>query len=254
MTAKTFRESGLKGFYNGMGVVCLIGGPASALFFWSYELSKRLIETATNLKNQMAINFISANIAEGISCLLWVPIDVIKERLQVQDEVKTYKYKNSLDAITSIIRSESYMSLYRAYGATIVAFGPFIGINMMTYEKLKEYFKKEKVPITFVQSFMMAFISGILASVVTSPLDIARLRMQIQRNQNTVHFMDDQSHHAYKSVLEGIYKIAKRESFLALWRGCFARIIHMSAQAAINLSLLEKVRKQLIETFYYENR
>jgi len=53
----------------------------------------------------------------------------------------------------------------------------------------------------------------------------------------------------YRNVFVGIYKISSREGIFALWRGCGARIMHMSGQAAVNLTLLEKIRGYLIRTF-----
>jgi hypothetical protein len=76
-------------------------------------------------------------IAEVISCVLWVPIDILKERLQVQSELGTYKYKNTFDAIRQIHQKEGFFALYRAYGATVMAFGPYTGISLAFYDKFK---------------------------------------------------------------------------------------------------------------------
>ena len=76
-------------------------------------------------------------IAEAVSCVLWVPIDILKERLQVQSELGTYKYKNTFDAIKQIHQKEGFFALYRAYGATIMAFGPYTGISLAFYDKFK---------------------------------------------------------------------------------------------------------------------
>ena len=50
----------------------------------------------------------------------------------------TFKYKNDLDAIRQILRSEGTRGLYRAYGATVMSFGPFSALYFLFYEKLKE--------------------------------------------------------------------------------------------------------------------
>lgn len=76
-------------------------------------------------------------IAETVSCVLWVPIDILKERLQVQHELKSYHYKNTFDAIRQISKGEGFLGLYRAYGATVMAFGPYTGISLALYDKIK---------------------------------------------------------------------------------------------------------------------
>lgn len=57
--------------------------------------------------------FISGLMAETVSCLFWLPIDVVKERMQVQRELGLYRYKNGLDAVTTIIKTEGVVGLYR---------------------------------------------------------------------------------------------------------------------------------------------
>jgi hypothetical protein len=61
------------------------------------------------------------------SCLLWVPIDVVKERMQIQRVPKLGQagtdalaagaprvYRNSWDALVTIVRSEGIRSVYKA--------------------------------------------------------------------------------------------------------------------------------------------
>ena len=50
----------------------------------------------------------------------------------------TFKYKNDIDAIRQIIKIEGMRGLYRAYGATVMSFGPFSALYFLFYEKFKE--------------------------------------------------------------------------------------------------------------------
>lgn len=53
------------------------------------------------------ISFISGMMAETISCIFWLPIDVIKERLQVQSNLKAFNYTN-----TFVILLKSHKGCY----------------------------------------------------------------------------------------------------------------------------------------------
>ena len=125
-----FREEGLRGLYRGVGITVVAGGPGAALYFTSFERFKSLLRKATGLEQSFFISFCSAILAEVVSCTVWVPIDVIKERMQVMTQLQTYKYRNTFDAISQISKTEGVRGLYKAYGATVLAFGPFIGISM----------------------------------------------------------------------------------------------------------------------------
>jgi hypothetical protein len=226
----------------------LMGAPASCLFFGSYESLKYLFRQNRMNGNDMLINFMSGMGAEAISCVLWLPIDVIKERLQVQAEIKTYQYTNAMDALRQITKKEGVLGLYRAYGATVIAFGPFIATNLTMYEKAKQLFGF-KQDVTMLQNFVVAFFTGSIASLVTNPMDIAKVRMQVQRAEMSSRGDNilEKGRFAYRNVFHGMYRLTREEGMLALWKGCTARVLYMSAQAAINLSLLDKIRSKLLQ-------
>jgi hypothetical protein len=47
-----------------------------------------------------ALTYLCAGFAaEAVSCVLWLPIDVVKERLQVQKNLGIYSYSGSVNAI-----------------------------------------------------------------------------------------------------------------------------------------------------------
>lgn len=94
-------------------------------------------------------------IAECLACVLYVPVDVCKERLQVQSNLtallrERYQrahpqltpsivstrvisemkeaglyYSSSIDALITIMKREGWRGIYKGYGATISSFGPY---------------------------------------------------------------------------------------------------------------------------------
>ena len=75
-----------------------------------------------------------------------------------------YSYSNSFDAFKQIIRQEKFVGLYRAYGATILAFGPFVGLNLTLFERVKEYFKGKNESFGFIKGFFSALLTGMTFS------------------------------------------------------------------------------------------
>eukprot|EP01017_Pseudomicrothorax_dubius_P034827 TRINITY_DN4812_c0_g2_i2.p1 TRINITY_DN4812_c0_g2~~TRINITY_DN4812_c0_g2_i2.p1 ORF type:complete len:203 (-),score=28.03 TRINITY_DN4812_c0_g2_i2:62-670(-) len=126
-TAKqTMATEGIAGFYRGIGIAIAGSLPAGALYFGTYEWSKHLLQEKKIFgESQTLCYFFSGLIAETVSCIFWVPVDVIKERMQVQANLKTYHYRNTFDAIYKISKGEGLRGLYKAYGATIGSFGPY---------------------------------------------------------------------------------------------------------------------------------
>lgn len=64
--------------------------------------------------------------------------------MQVQSEVKVYSYRNPIDALKKIHLSEGIIGLYRAFGATLLFFGPFSAIFFATFEQMKKWIVKNK--------------------------------------------------------------------------------------------------------------
>ena len=164
----------------------------------------------------------------------------------------------------SIINQEGFFNLYKAYFATVLSFGTYFGINLMIYEHFKDQIKRERLrqrekqPITderlvrvelrLWENLLLSFSSGVVASVATNPLDVPKLRMQIQRaemGQNRIKDLKE-GLYGYRNVFHGIYLIVRREGILSLWRGVGARILHMSIQSTVHLTLMEQLRQRIL--------
>ena len=110
----------------------------------------------------------------------------------------TFKYKSDADALRQILRTEGTRGLYRAYGATVMSFGPFSALYFLFYEKFKEravsfstedYLKKmrqegeegkaasHQQDVSMTTAMLCSMQAGVCASFVTNPLDLAKLRL-----------------------------------------------------------------------------
>ena len=235
----TMNTEGLKGLYKGLNIAVLGSLPATCIYFTTYELSKNaLTQSEIFGKNPFFVYFWSGIAAETVSCVFFVPIDVIKERLQVQENLKLYNYNGTLDAFRTILRSEGVRGIYKAYGATVASFGPFSAFYFLFYEKFKEYFVGEKKEIGFLNSLFCASLAGSLSAVLTNPLDIAKVRMQVVRATGNSMF-------PYKNMFHGIYLIYMTEGLRALFQGSLARVMFHTPNTAIVMSLLELIRLKL---------
>jgi hypothetical protein len=64
--------------------------------------------------------------------------------------------------------------------------------------------------------------AGCLAGTLTNPLDMAKLRLQVQRAGSSTKSSSFQ----YKNLFDAVFKIAKNEGPSALLNGAFARIVY----------------------------
>lgn len=244
-----YKAEGIKGLYRGLPFSCLAGGPASGLYFYIYDRSKKTLSRLTHTENSFLVGFTSGIIAESISCVLWVPIDVIKERLQVQSLLKTYKYEGSIDAVRQIHRQEGLRALYKAYGATLLTFGPFTGISLALYDLFKNKWAGPEGSLGLGQSFLMSSTAGLIASVVTNPLDVVKVRMQVQRAELAPGQRLEQGRFNYRNAFHGLGLLFKGEGVIGLFKGVVGRILFGASTSALHLSLNDFVKYRLLKNF-----
>ena len=179
----------------------------------------------------------------------------------MQSDLKLYHYKNDLDAIKQIRHTEGVRGLYRAYGATVMSFGPYSALYFMLYEKSKgllvandptTYLRKihkeddkaieasHQKDIGFFKSMACSIFAGGTASVMTNPLDIAKLRLQVQRAGLKGGGSTKDYH--YQHMIDAIFKIGKEEGVRALFNGSSARVLYHVPMTAISMSILEEVK------------
>lgn len=208
----TLAEEGLRGLYRGFGAVTVLGTPAVCMYITSYDVLKKGLGTDESQYPFLG-HFLAGMGAEAFSCLLFVPVDVVKERLQVQRSDSTSSsrssssgssgsagtspassrlssapptYSGSLDALRVIARTEGLLGLYKGYYATLASFGPFSAFYFVFYEQARNvvsdaYGKDRSTQLPVEGTLAASAAAGAAASVVTCPLDLAKLRLQTQR-------------------------------------------------------------------------
>jgi len=253
----TLRTEGVSGLYRGFGVAFLGSGPAGCLYFTTYEVAKsRLLGTRSLMQEReqpstaFLAHFTAGLLAELASCTLWVPIDVVKERLQVQSTLSShglqppYAYSGNWDAVTTILRTEGLRGLYKGYGATVLSFGPFSALYFMFYEQLKRAAHSlprqlpPETPLSFGTILTCSATAGSLAALGTNVLDMAKLRIQVERARN----VSGPSRFGYSNVFHGVIRIFVDEGWRGIFRGAGARIAFQAPTTAIALALFEQLK------------
>ena len=134
---ETMKKEGIAGLYRGYSVHILGSIPAAGLYFGSYEFFKQRTLQIDFFSQHPFVAYLSGGMfAEAVACLIFVPVDVIKERRQVQS-MMGFKYTSDYDAIRHTVAHEGVRGLYKAYGATVLSFGPFSALGFNFYEMFK---------------------------------------------------------------------------------------------------------------------
>lgn len=186
-----FHEEGLlRGLYAGITPAILGSIPATAIFFGTYEFSKRnLIEMGTN---ETAAPLVAGFLGDFFASAIYVPSEVLKTRLQLQGRYSNphfesgYNYRGTVDAMRTIYRTEGASALFHGYQATICRDLPFSALTFFFYEFFKTKAREHKgdQDIGFGLEVATGAMAGALAGALTTPLDVVKTRIQTQHPES----------------------------------------------------------------------
>ena len=205
--------------------------------------------------------------AEAIACIVYVPVDVIKERLQVQhasaagssssNSGQPY-YRSSWHALQTISKTEGILTLYKGYGATLLSFGSYSGLFFLFYERLlkqtREYLaasdsssfeQKHQREVPFHWTVICSCTAGAAASWLTSPLDMAKLRLQVQRGQSAAAATGGSNTAGpvlYKGIVDCLVQSYQKGGVAGLFRGAGARVLHFAPATTVTMTAYESCR------------
>ncbi len=108
----TWKSEGMRGMYRGFSVAAIGGIPGTCAYLMTYDRCKTLLTERTQL-SPFFTYFISGIVAESLSCLWFVPVDVVKERLQIQRSRDRNVYQGPMDAVRKILKSEGVRGIYK---------------------------------------------------------------------------------------------------------------------------------------------
>ncbi|EEP80595.1 conserved hypothetical protein [Uncinocarpus reesii 1704] len=150
------RARGLKGFYFGGLVTSIRDSVGYGFYFWSYELSKRFMDSRNASPQQEAAKILLCGGIAGV--VTWAsvfPLDVIKTRLQAQpfpdsslrpergpllasttrsQTAATGRLLNSMEVVKQAYRSEGLSIFYRGLGVCSLRAFIVNAVQWATYE------------------------------------------------------------------------------------------------------------------------
>ena len=173
------KSEGLLGLYRGVGAMALGAGPAHAVYFSVYEFFKE--KMGGNKPGHHPLSHAMAGILATVSSdAVFTPMDVVKQRLQLPGN----SYRGLMDCIGKILRNEGIKAFYASYRTTIVMNAPYTATHFATYEAAKGGLKNvwpDKMGEERIFVHLTAGgAAGALASIVTTPLDVVKTRLQCQ--------------------------------------------------------------------------
>jgi len=136
-------------------------------------------------------------------------------------------------------------ALYRGILPTVAGVAPYVGMNFMVYETMRQYFTPEGQDNPGQLGKLGAgAVAGAVAQSITYPFDVLRRRFQI----NTMSGMGYQ----YKSVFDAIKVIATQEGIRGFYKGIVPNLLKVAPSMASSWASFEFTRDLIVASKKYD--
>lgn len=195
------------------------------------SLRKDEYEDRSRAEDTPALHKFVAGATAGTSaCLACYPLDLVRTRLTTELEGAEH-YRGIVDAFRKIFVEEGWRGFYSGVGPTLLVAVPNFGISYTVYGTLKEYTLDDELfynlrridadsgeaKLGFGLTVACGAASGILATLITFPMDTIRRRMQIQN----LHVPVEQR----LTSRQQLVKLVRKEGLTSLYRGLTPEIL-----------------------------
>uniref|UniRef100_F1L6P6 Mitochondrial basic amino acids transporter n=1 Tax=Ascaris suum TaxID=6253 RepID=F1L6P6_ASCSU len=153
------------------------------------------------------LDFIAGCFGGAAGVLAGHPLDTVKVRLQTQTPGQ---YKGTVHCFTSIVRNEGVSGLLKGLSSPLASLSVINAIVFGVYGNAVRLFENQESIWTH---FVAGCASGLAQTVIATPTEMLKLRMQIQ---------SDSCLKVYRSPYDCLRKIIKQKGIKYLFRGSIA--------------------------------
>ncbi|VDM56725.1 unnamed protein product [Angiostrongylus costaricensis] len=209
---------------RGVNAVAVGSLPAHALYFTTYEKTKKFL-TGNTAGHANTLSYgVAGTLATLVHDAVMNPVEVVKQRMQMQFS----PYGSSLECVRCIYKREGMVAFYRSYTTQLVMAVPFQSIHFMTYEFWQEILNPEHKYDPRSHLIAGGF-GGALAAALTTPLDCVKTVLNTQQTpamvQEDVILKVLITAGSYRSIFDACKTIYLQRGLLGFSCGLQARVM-----------------------------
>jgi solute carrier family 25 (mitochondrial S-adenosylmethionine transporter), member 26 len=237
---------GIAGVYAGIAPALFGSALSSALYFSTYEFVRRRVAERQAAKRWRApINALAAACGNVASSILFVPKEVVKQRMQAAADVNSVRF---VGAAVNLVQTDGFVGLYRGYKATLLRNIPSTMLRFVLYEEAKlalmhlharrRHATQQPVnkaalpsPLSPLEHLGAGAVSGAIASAITTPMDVIKTRFATARVAPGA------------GIVRVASDIVKERGVAGLYVGIRPRVLWSALFAAIGFSSYELAKQ-----------
>ncbi|KAI9112940.1 hypothetical protein K1719_016054 [Acacia pycnantha] len=242
------KSDGFPGLYRGLCTFITGAIPGRIIFATVLETTKvsafRVIEPFKLSENTQAAlaNGVAGMISSFVSQAVFVPFDLVSQKMMVQGCSGHAQYNGGLDVARKVLRSDGIRGLFRGFGLSVMTHSPSNAAWWASYGSSQRFIwrfvghgtEHEEGTPSLHKLMLVQGAGGIIAaataSCITNPLDTIKTRLQVG--------------HDNKSSMKKVVKdLIKEEGWKGFYRGLGPRFISSSASGTSMVLAYEYLKR-----------
>lgn len=235
MIVKIFKSEGPFAFYNGLSAGLLRQASYTTVRMGVYNSLEE--KFSVNGTTPFLLKLPIGAVAGATAAFVGNPAEVSLIRMTADGRLpldQRRNYKSVFNAISRIVREERFFALWTGCTPNI---GRCMVVNvsqLVSYSQAKErlmatgYFHEG-----ILMQFCASMISGLITTIASMPLDIAKTRLQ---NMKVVEGKPQ-----YKGAMDVLLKVVQKEGFFCLWRGFLPYYLRIGPHTVLTFLLIEQM-------------
>ncbi|XP_017070728.1 mitochondrial 2-oxoglutarate/malate carrier protein [Drosophila eugracilis] len=230
--AKVFKSEGILAFYNGLSAGLMRQATYTTGRMGFYQVENEAYRNHFNAPPTLFSSMGMGILAGAVGAMIGNPAEVALIRMMSDNRLppaERRNYKNVVDAFVRIVKDEGVTALWRGCTPTV---GRAMVVNMVqlgSYSQFKGAFGPYFSGLGLHTS--AAMMSGLLTTIASMPLDMAKTRIQQQKSGE------------YKGTMDVLMKVSKNEGIPALWKGFTPYLCRLGPHTVFSFIFLEQLTK-----------
>ncbi|KAG0084569.1 hypothetical protein BGZ93_008210 [Podila epicladia] len=250
-----FRTGGL---YRGLPIALTLSVPGLSVYLTTYDVAKEALskQFPAHVQDDSVVNhMLSAGVAEVCSGLFWTPMEVLKQKQQIETTGSRTVSSTSaqqpqpvrtktLDLAKMIYRREGLAGFYRGYFITLGVFVPYSMLYFASYEQMKQMAwarqkqrsgatmgsNQDHETLSFMTIVGCAAVACGFAAGVSNIVDVVKTRWQTSVLTKNTELSST------RKIAEAMFQ---QGGLISFTRGMGARILWMVPSVTISMSTFE---------------
>ncbi|PWY99923.1 mitochondrial carrier [Testicularia cyperi] len=127
------------------------------------------------------IDLIAGSAAGAAQVTVGQPLDTVKVRSQI---ARPGVYKGPMDVLTRTIRGEGFLALYKGMASPLLGISAQNALLFTAFQTSKRFISPESQNLSIPQIAAAGAVAGGINSILSSPVELFKIRMQAQISSN----------------------------------------------------------------------